>query len=199
VPSLVDAFRGSELKRTELGLYQPLSAGRELTSLRIAKTENGTCEPESRDDIVNTNAARCQTATDIYDPCYAFLEIAAGESLVCVFAPWAREATVVKVTRVDPSSFTSEQLERERKRARPWALELENGLGCLFVGGGGTTDVAGRRINYVCWRKDEEPGPRNARGEVAGEPDRSGAVWRIQFSETGSTQFREVSIKRVWY
>ena len=200
VPSIIDLFKSTPLTRTELGLYQPLSYGRRLTSLRVTTTEAGSCEPESLDDIRNANAARCMTNRTIYDPCYSFSGLSAGESVVCVFAPWAHEANVVRVHRVDPSSFTPKALRRYRKRALPWALELENGLGCLFIGGGaGPPNILGRRINYECWRKNERPHPSGPRGVAAGAPDRSGAVWRIQFSKTNSTEFNEVSIRRVWF
>jgi hypothetical protein len=72
-------------------------------------------------------------------------------------------------------------------------------LGCIFAQGAGG-EVAGRRLNYICHEHDE-PVTSNWRGIVVGDPDRSEDVWRVQFSETDSTEmhFSEVRVERVWY
>lgn len=217
VPEMIDRLNGTELTRTELRLYQPFSSTLDLSeNLAVTERVQGRCTPQfSNGDFGNVNASRCTSESSIYDPCFSpFGVVAQGDGIVCPVAPWLDQVVVLTPTHVEPikpirneedAKQRQRELEQRQKEALPWAIELENGFGCIFAQGA-TGEVAGRRINYFCHRRGEplryDPisGPQWS-GEIVGNPDRSEDVWRVEFSETGSetTHFHEIAVQRVWY
>jgi hypothetical protein len=77
----------------------------------------------------------------------------------------------------------------------PWALELENGLRCVFNAGTGFV-VADQRANYECGGVQFGE-PRGA--WIIGVPDRSSEPWLASVLSALGARSTEVAIKVAWY
>jgi hypothetical protein len=200
------------LRRTAIRL---LAANEPATGLSqpVAVTGNseGICQVPSQADP-SPNAFRCMGGNYIYDPCFGDYD----GSLVCIGTPWSTTGLRFKVTdfifylpsgkvaqwnphsnRPIPEGRIAYGTPGALSKQQPWALELANGLRCLYVEGA-SFEIAGERADYGCFRY----GTRITGGGpwVIGPPDRSDEPWVVSIlPKQGRAQTTEEAVRVAWY
>jgi len=162
-------------------------------------------------------AHRCFSNRNIYDPC--FPPPGGGEvssPLLCSISPWTHQLVLFRVRKwmVDqPKTLkiltfpaNSEAIYRYVRRGflntrenLPWALDLGNGLHCIFATGA-TGLIRGLRQNYLCTHEDFlKAGWWKHAGWVIGTPDRRHALWRVIYLAPGGQASHDVVVATAWY
>jgi hypothetical protein len=198
------------LRRTAIRL---LAANEPATGLSqpvaVAGTSKGICQVPSEADP-SPNAFRCIGGNYIYDPCFGAYE----GSLICIGTPWSTTGISFSVTRFEFDLPTGEVQWNPRSncprpgedspysspgaiaKKSPWALELANGLHCIYAEGV-TFEIAGERAEYGCFRHGTriDDGPW-----IIGQPDRSSEPWVVSLlPKQGRAQTTEETVRVAWY
>jgi len=180
--------------RTEVRLFTPFILSASLAGvqrgLTVTDRVSGTCWTGSLADGGRPDAWRCMSGNRIYDPCFqGFERIADAQTnqlvVACAPSPWA--GTVVVLTPDEPLP-AGERTPPAPLEGMPWALELANGVRCVFATGA-TAVIAGLRLNYSC--------PDGA--WVIGDVDRSADAWQVFYMPFDDYVTRQVSVTVAWY
>lgn len=199
------------LRRTAIHL---LAANEPATGLSqpvvVTGHSQGICQVPSQADP-SPNAFRCFGGNYIYDPCFGDYE----GSLICIGTPWSTTGINFSVTRFDfylstgkveqwnphsngpiPGGHIAYGNPGALAKQPPWALELANGLHCIYAEGA-TFEIAGERADYGCFRH----GSRVGGGPwIIGPPDRSGEPWIVSLlPRQGRAQTTEEAVRVAWY
>jgi hypothetical protein len=177
-------FAQTAENQTRVRQFVPFSIRGLSPSLTVTSQVNGNCWTGSVADAGRADAWRCMAGNAIYDPCFQpGATPGVGGQVACAQTPWS--GSVVLLTLTEP---LPEMANQANPNALPWALELTNGKQCSFAGGA-TGVVAGQRINYTC----------QGGGLVAGAPDRSLALWSVQYLDSiDSSSTLEVDVATAW-
>lgn len=173
------------VQATEVRTFAPWAPSGELNpDVERGAEVSGTCEGSSS-SLQRSDAFRCffETPADgstVGDPCFA-----GGNEQVACFAEPGGEATVVTLTEPLPEATVT---DLEPQEGLPWAMTLESGQECGFVGGA-TAAVGSERLNYGC-----DDGTM-----VYGEPDRSQPVWTVKVGREGSSTLSAERVELAWF
>ena len=192
--------RASLPKTTEVRLL-PLGVGRRLErDVAVTRRTSGEClDFVSIADAGNPFARRCFSGHFVYDPCFRYGRYDAN-IVVCPETPWSNHVVVFRAEFKGGASRRrpGQRPDRTQRRTIPWALELVNGYRCLFATGA-TFAAAGERFNYFCAPADTRIPGRGVDSSVLGEPDRSAALWTVQFGKQADMRMRTVAVRTAWY
>lgn len=126
------------------------------------------------------DALRCFTETSlVLDPCWT----KSGGVAVCLDDPWSTSVFMVEIKAVEQNPSHAND--------SPWALELQNDVRCLFMGGTGDI-VAGMRVNYQCMKGGQYV------GDVVGQPNRDTQPWQVFFNPHGQSEVRQENVLSIW-
>ena len=176
---------GGTAEATEVRTFAPWAPAGDLNpDVERGVEVSGVCESMSS-SLQRSDAFRCifDTPADgstIGDPCFA-----GGDGQVACLAEPGGEATVVNLTAPLPGNGGVDPNPQE---GPPWAMTLESGEKCSFVGGA-TASVGGERLNYAC---DDDL-------MVYGGPDRSKAVWTVKVGREGSSTLSASRVELAWF
>jgi hypothetical protein len=177
------AFSQPHPAATQIRLVLPFRATGTL-ALGVSAHVTGTCFSGSLADSGRSDAWRCMSGNQIYDPCFAGF-IGAETVVACLNSPTAAAAVVRTPAGGVPPREAS---KKDLLTSLPWSLELVNGASCGMLTGA-TAAFAGMRVNYGCTN----------RGSVIGEVDRSLLRWRVFYQAPNATTASLVDVVTAWY
>lgn len=161
--------------------------------LTIIHEDKGSCWSGSLANL-RPDAWRCGSKNRIYDPCFSKKYITKiGDKLVCIQSPWDRKAVLMTLT---------EPLKNEQAHSKdylkhdPWAIELFNGIRCVYGNTGTIPVIAGIPTSSTCF---------NQSNQIVGITafnlfDRNSPIWLVFIqSENNQLFLEQVPIKEVWY
>jgi hypothetical protein len=135
----------------------------------VTGTATGSCFTGA-ESTGRTDAYRCSVGNNLYDPC---------------FSPLTANPTTVMCLGSSPTRYLSVKLTQPLSGANPepsagsvpnpLVIVLADNDYCTLVTGG-TTTLAGLRMNYDCTSK----------GALYGFPDRTGVLWTITYLAPGA-------------
>lgn len=170
-------------RTTAIRIYAPFGASEDPV-VPVSRTVGGYCWTSS-EAADRSDAWRCTTGNDIYDPCFA-ANHAAHFVLCPEGGPWGK-AMHMNLTRELPS------LEPPTPKPSPtnepaWAVELTGGARCVLLEGAGTL-LANLRENYKCSNGVTLYGDANH----ASEP------WTIFGRQGSARQLTPETVAAMWY
>lgn len=157
--------------------FHPYDQAGKLT-VAVADDVRGECWTTSI-AAPSPNAYRCFQGNKILDPCFATPQPSTPPQVACLAAPWAR-AVVLRVSGKLPARASS------TAAARPWALQLHNGVRCV-ASTGTVPAVAGVNLTYHC-----ADGADAALGGV------SGSHLTAQYAPPGAGSLTNMTVTTVW-
>jgi hypothetical protein len=184
-------YAGAQAEGTKVIYLAPVDAnGRPAGGETI--TDGGVAQGcEAGSDSVS-QAYRCSTASDIYDPCWLDNADPAQASVLCQEAPWDTRIVRLKVLQggLQPFEGTATSVDL----SRPWGVRLTDGEQCVAVQG--THDsYNGKVVDYACGN--------SGRHVLLRTLDRSSPQWTYEsayFNGTSSyTQGPLEHVATAWY
>jgi hypothetical protein len=168
---------------TSVTVYQAFAARGGVTL--HTRSRSGHC-PTGSEATPRRDAWRCFSGNFVLDPCFSSTHDRGV--VVCPEAPWLTHGVEIHLTK--PLAAAEGNHAAPSPSLRPWALELSNGLRCLFADGA-TSVVEGNRLNYLCAGANEEG--------LWGLPNRMSASWTILIAPFQATKLSErVGIRHAW-
>ncbi|HXW75829.1 MAG TPA: hypothetical protein VEJ20_00300, partial [Candidatus Eremiobacteraceae bacterium] len=164
---------------TKVETYKPFSGHQLAAGLVVSSRVRGSCWEGSMADYARSDAWRCMSGNDIYDPCFSG-KLNGSLAVVCG-DPWSNRVVVMSLSAALPAANAPEA------GADPWALELGDGARCALITGA-TGEVDGMRLNYGCTENES----------AYGSPHRSNGAWTIAVGVGTSTHLRQVSVRVAW-
>jgi hypothetical protein len=149
------------------------------------RSRSGYC-PSGSEAAPRRDAWRCFSGNLVLDPCFSSTRDRG--IVVCPEAPWLKDAVKIHLTK--PLAQANANHSAPSQSLRPWALELSNGLRCLFAEGA-TDSVEGQRLNYFCGSNSKEG--------LWGLPNRASTPWTILIAPFQATSLSaRVAIDHAW-
>jgi hypothetical protein len=148
---------------TSVTVYQAFTPHGSVTLQ--TRSRSGDC-PSGSEATTRRDAWRCFSGNFVYDPCFSSTHDRGV--VVCPEAPWLKRGVEIHLTK--PLARAQGNHAAPSQSLQPWALELSDGLRCLFADGA-TNVVEGQRLNYFCGRASKEG--------LWGLPDRTSTPWTI--------------------
>jgi hypothetical protein len=124
------------------------------------------------------DAYRCFQGNKILDPCFAPKHRSSPVQLACVDAPWDR-AVMLQVTGRLPAPAP-------HSAARPWAIELANGVRCI-ASTGTVPAVGGVNLGFHC-----------ADGGDAALSGVQGSMLAARYAAAGATTLTTTGVRTIW-
>jgi hypothetical protein len=161
------------------------------SSLAITHQEEGACWTGS---LANPrpDAWRCSTKDRIYDPCFSDGNNV-GDKVVCIHDPWAKKANLITLTKALPNEQAN---SNDYLNHDPWAVELFDGIRCVYDLTGTIPVIAGIPSSATCFNQSNQLIAVSAFNLF----DRKMPVWLV-FVQSGSNSLflEQVPIKVAWY
>jgi hypothetical protein len=174
--------------------------------LTVTETDSGACVSRSLASPSRPDAWLCIGAESglLSDPCFEN-PLAIPEDpgdFACVVSPFAREVLLFTVTEPLPGAGPEDDIPVANNVQRgagwddgsrqpaplPWVLDLANGDRCTLVSGAKAL-FAGMWVNYFCADG----------GFVFGDPDRSTALWKVNYVPPGAFTSDLVAVTDAWH
>ncbi len=170
---------------TAIHVYAAFGPGALRPGVEVTGRVAGTCFASSVADQSRDDAWRCMTGNRILDPCFEGFQ---GTQVVmaCPETPWTSRVTLLTPTNAPANNLAN---QGDIGGGLPWALELRNGIRCVFLTGA-TAAVAGMRVNYGC--------VGNAQA-VVGDVNRVLPEWRVFVDRGQGVDIELESVAAAWY
>lgn len=121
--------------------------------------------------------------------------------MACIDSPWDYGALLLLAPKV---YVTSDWSTSPYRKKTPWALQLRDptkhnrSLHCVWVQGNAVQEIYGMRINYFCWPIGHEWQTSHLVANAWGELDMSHSLYRVAFTEVGSSEVRQADVTDTW-
>ena len=168
----------STAQPTAKQIYSPANASGGLAV--SARSAGGSCFGSS---IVTTrtDAYRCMSGNQIYDPCFFVNQ---SQVLCPKSGPWTNRGLLLNVGTLPSTPGTQDQ----GTKGQPWAIQLGSGSKCLAISGA-TDVIAGQRLGYDC----------SGGVGLYGNVQRSGLAWMIYAGTPHSATLSLRPIAVAWF
>lgn len=177
------AGASTALAATGVTIYQPFTPHGSIKSR--TRSRAGDC-PSGSEATPRGDAWRCFSGNLVLDPCFSSTRDRG--IVVCPEAPWLKGGVEIRLTK--PLRRANGNHSAPSPSLEPWALELYDGLRCLFAGGA-TNVVEGQRFNYFCGAGSHEG--------LWGYPDRSSTPWGILIGTPQATSLSQrATVRHAW-
>jgi hypothetical protein len=163
---------------TATQIYSPANASGGLAV--SARSAGGSCFGSSN-VTTRTDAYRCMSGNDIYDPCFFVNQT---QVLCPNGGPWANRGLLLNVGTLPSTPATQDQ----GTKGQPWAIQLGSGTNCLAISGA-TNLIAGQRLGYDC----------SGGVGLYGNVQRSGSAWMIYVGTPHSAALSLRPIAVAWF
>lgn len=160
---------------TRVVVVEPWQGSAPAPGVTVTGTVSGHCFAPSI-ATTRTDAYRCLSGNDIYDPCFAPLTTPPGTQVLCVDGPSANRFLRVKLTQPLPAAGTG------KPEVAPFALLLGDSQFCLRNSGAEKASSS-LPLTYTC-----------PKGVLFGFPDTAEATWTIGFQPTGGSSLASTPI-----
>jgi Protein kinase domain len=163
---------------TATQIYSPANASGGLAV--SARSAGGSCFGSSN-VTTRTDAYRCMSGNDIYDPCFFVNQT---QVLCPNGGPWTNRGLLLNVGTLPSTPATQDQ----GTKGQPWAIQLGSGTNCLAISGA-TNLIAGQRLGYEC----------SGGVGLYGNVQRSGSAWMIFVGTPHSATLSLRPIAVAWF
>ena len=178
-PASSASHSGTKPASTQVTVYEPWAPQGLAQGIRPASTVRGYCWESSLGSI-RSDAFRCMTGNDIYDPCFAS-PYAPGQ-VACGY-PSLTSVTIIKLTRALPQAGTVPS----GKQPNPWLVVLQNGQRC-WVNTGAGIEVGGMTQTFAC---------RNG-ASLFGSLQRNERIWTIFYQAKSGSSLTPAPIAKAY-
>ncbi len=168
----------SAAQPTATQIYSPANASGGLAV--SARSAGGSCFGSSN-VTTRTDAYRCMSGNDIYDPCFFVNQT---QVLCPTSGPWTNRGLLLNVGTLPSTPGTQDQ----GTKGQPWAIQLGSGTNCVAISGA-TNVIAGQRLGYDC----------SGGVGLYGNVQRSGSAWMIFVGTPHSATLSLRPIAVAWF
>ena len=168
----------STAQPTAKQIYSPANASGGLAV--SARSEGGSCFGSSN-VTTRTDAYRCMSGNQIYDPCFFVNQT---QVLCPNSGPWTNRGLLLNVGTLPSAPGTQDQ----GTNGQPWAIQLDTGTNCVAISGA-TDVIAGQRLGYDC----------SGGVGLYGNVQRSGPAWTIYVGTPHSATLSLRPIAVAWF
>lgn len=155
---------------TRVLYVRPTTADGELKpDYRVTKTSTGAECPQTGSLLMGGDVYACHVGSGRYDPCWPGGALGAARQVYCMFVPWSREVTELRVT-APPHPLSG----RSSPGPSLWGLELSDGMRCrALLGTSGK--FHGTFVTFGCLHGNPYP-------YLLGAPTKTNGAWRIRIA-----------------